>query len=325
MADFWDTERRLGRRKCTPEEYLKRAYLTQTDAEIAEYLNQRIEGADLTPNAVSKKRQRLGLRKTRYGIPLVFTQDRRRYDKPPVLETDSVMVLADVHIPNHDAGWCSELVDLARTLGITTCLLAGDLLDFSALSSFTPEMLGDEAETTLVSDEIIAAAEFVDVLLSVFDEVHMILGNHEKRITRRMAVKMRVAFLRQLLGYRLEPHFHLYPYYMAIIRASAGDWRVAHPKNTSVIPVRVAARLADKYGQFYVAAHGHDWGETTSVAGYYAAATGICADPRLFEYTQLRDNLRPFMQQGAWMLYEGQPWLMHPQYRRAVMVKELLK
>jgi len=319
----WSMVVRLGDSSLSLTDHLKELYLGHTDAEIAVLLTKALDD-DVTPGAVTRKRQNEKLFKTRHGVPQVFTQERKRYNDPPVIRGDDVLVMADVHAPFHNAEFCSELVDLAKYVKIKTVILAGDLLDFAALSSFTPNML-DEVETDdtgLVSDEIVAAASFCDVLLDNFDTVLMTLGNHEERITRRLAVQTRVTLLRHLLGYRREERFQISPYYYAIIKTSDGQvWRITHPKNYSVIPVRVAARLADKYGQNVVAAHGHDWGETISTSGHYAAACGMCADGELFEYTQLRDSVSPFMQSGAFALVHGQPLLLHPERRNPVMVK----
>jgi hypothetical protein len=319
----WAEEHRIGRRNQTPEAYLAQAYLTKTDIKVAEELSKAV-GVPISRDAVTKKRQGLGLVKTRSGVPLVFKQDRTRYNDPPRFRADNVLVMADVHAPFHDAVFCSELVALARALGIDTVLLAGDFLDFVTISSFTPAMLAEDDPdiALLVSDEIAEAAEFADVLLDNFKSVEMILGNHEERLTRRLAVKTRVTLLRQLLGFRKEERFHISPYYYALIQDNSGHtWRVTHPKNYSIIPVRVACRLADKYQQNIIAAHGHDWGESISTSGRYAAACGMCADPELIEYSSLRDNVRPFMQTGAWMLYQGQPYLLHPTARNPVKIK----
>jgi len=319
----WSEAVEIGGKSAPLSDHLKTMYLTMTDAAIAETISRAV-GQKLATHAVTKKRQMLRLEKTRNGVPRLFEQDKRRYTDPPVIEARSVLVMADVHAPYHDADFCSELVDFAKHVGIKTVLLAGDFLDFTAISTFTPAMLSDveEAdETDLVSDEIVKAAAFCDVLLDNFARVVMILGNHEERLTRRLAVQTRVTLLRHLLGYRREERFEIYPYYYALIKDGTRVWRVTHPKNYSVIPVRVAARLADKYQQEVIAAHGHDWGETISVSGRYACSCGMCADAELIEYTQLRDSLNPFMQTGAWVLVDGEPLLLHPTIRGPVAMK----
>ena len=316
---WWSTTYQTSEGEVIPEEWLKTAYLSYTDAEVADRLGQ-ITGQDVSLYAVGKKRQMLRLDKTLTGMPVVFKKsEKARYNDVPMVEADDVLVMSDVEAPFHDALWCSDVIGLAKKWGIKTVILAGDFLHFTSLSKFTKPMMSEDGDNedaeVEVSDEIESAAAFSDVLLNNFERIVMVLGNHEDRLTKRLAVATRVSIIRQLLGYRFEDRFEIYPYYQCVVKASTGVWRVAHPRNYSIIPIRVASRLADKYQCNYIAGHGHDWGETTSVGGYYAAACGCCVDPERLAYTTLRDNASPKMQQGAWMLHDGRPVLLHPTHR----------
>ena len=313
-SSWWDEPLKIGKRTLEPSAFLQEAWLTLTDQEIAGALVE--AGAKTNASNVSKKRQALRLRKTREGTPIIFEDGgTKRYNKPPILISDNVLVMADVHVPYHDAEWCSEVVRCAKASGITDCIIAGDLFDFAALSSFAKSITveGDDGD---VSEEVEAAADFVSVLLSSFERVVFTLGNHEKRLSRSTGVKIRTSLIRALLGQRFEKRLQIEPYYYSIIKSTSGAWRVTHPKNASVIPVRVAATLCNKFEMNVIAAHGHDWGEATSTSGRYAAATGCCGDVHKFDYVQLEDNTRPIMQQGAWMLARGAPVLLHPVYRK---------
>lgn len=321
--NWWDEEVEIQNKVTTPEDWLREIYVDLTDEVIAETLST-ITGRDISHHTIRGKRRRMGLHKTACGNPVIFNESQYvRYNDPPVIKSDGVLVLSDVEAPFHDAEWCSDVVLLAKEWGIENVLLSGDFLHFSSLSKFTKPMMStagngyDFAEDAMVevSDEVEAAAGFSDVLLRNFERIVMILGNHEKRLTKRLAVATRVNILRQLLGYRFEKRFEIYPYYQCVVESSTGTWRISHPKNYSVVPVRVATRLADKYRCNYVAGHGHDWGEATSVSGYYAAACGCCVDPERLAYTMLQDNLGPMMQQGAFILRGGMPVLLHPRYR----------
>ena len=320
--NWWDVKVKIDGKTTTPREYVRRCWMHETDADIAGVLSE-ATGKDITIWMVVHQRRTQGLHKTQAGVPRIFTESQYiRYTDPPVVESDDVLVLSDVEAPFHDADWCSDLVALAKKWKIETVILAGDFLHFASLSKFTKPMLSgrdgyefaEDAEVE-VSDEVEAAAEFSDVLLENFKRLVMILGNHEKRLTKRLAVAVRVNLIRQLLGYRFEKKFEVYPYYYCNVKASTGMWRISHPANYSVVPVRVAARAADKYRCNYVSGHGHDWGETVSVGGWYAAACGCCCDPERLAYNMLQDNLKPYQQQGGFILKDGHPYLFHPKYR----------
>ncbi len=311
MASWWDEPLTIAGQETTAREWLREAWLDLSDQELAEALSE-ATGRSVSTYHTTQMRQRLGLKKTRSGQPVIFEESQhRRYDDPPVLKTANILVMADVEAPLHDAEWCSDVVALAKHWGVKAVLSAGDLLHFKALSSFFKRFLTEDEQIAEVTEEVNAAGDLVGVLLHEFDEVHCILGNHENRLTRSLGVNVRTRILQKLLGYDDEPRLHIYPYYFAEVETGVplngmGDrWRVAHPRNTSVIPARVAGRIADKYEAHYLTAHGHDWGQVTSVAGRYAAALGICVDPLRLDYCATRDNLRPVMQQGALILRDG--------------------
>lgn len=320
MASWWDEPLTLAGQETTAREWLREAWLDLSDLELADALSA-ATGRRITTYHTTQMRQRLGLKKTRSGQPLIFEESEyRKYDDPPILKTPDLLIMADIEAPLHDAGWCSDVVALAKCWGIKIVLSAGDLLHFKALSGFFKRFLAEEEIISELTDEIEAAGDLVGVLLSEFDEVHCILGNHENRLARSLGKNVRTRIFQRLLGYKGEERLKIYPYYFAEVVTGVslndmGDkWRVAHPRNTSVIPARVAGRIADKYEAHYITAHGHDWGQVTSVAGRYAAACGICVDPARLDYYATRDNLRPKMQQGALILKDGYPYLLHPEY-----------
>ena len=313
-SSWWDTPINIDETATTPREWLQTAYLRMSDATIAEVLSKAV-GKQVLVNQVTILRQRLNLRKTASGQPVIFQEsEAMRFDAPPVITTDDVLVLADVEVPFHDAAWCSDVVGLAIKWDIKTLILAGDFFHLRSLSSFSKRFLASGEHELAFTEEIAPVACFSDTLLQHFDEVLLVLGNHEARLVRRLDTAMHADSIKWLLGFRLEKRFQVSAYYYAEVMASTGKWTVTHPKEAQVIPVRVAGRLADKYESHIVAAHGHDWGETTSVAGRYAAACGCGADIRRLDYPNLRQNLRPKMQQGAFILHEGLPVLLHPKY-----------
>lgn len=322
MATSWWRETiTIAGEETTPEEWLHKAWLLFSDVEITEVLAART-GRNVTQYAVTQKRQSCGLYKTPAGIPKIFEESKyTRYDSPPVLETDDVLVMGDIEAPFHDAAWCSEVVALAARWGIKNVILAGDFIHFDSISTFAKKMASEDDEPEPdITDEILATVKVIDTLLDTFDNVLAILGNHEARLTRRLAVRTRTTLLRHILGYRIEEgagnkaeRLEIVPYYHAIVHSSDDQkWLVTHPKNESVIPVRVASRMADIERINTIAAHGHDWGHTTSASGYYAAACGCCADHERLSYVALRKSLRPRMQRGAWILRNGRPYLLHP-------------
>lgn len=312
---WWDTEyQRQGKKPITPRRYLQKHAGERTDSEIAEYLSALV-GAPVSQRAVTQQRQNMGLDKTRAGKPLFIESERPLYNAPPVIASDNVLVIADVHAPYHDAAWMRVVVAEAQGAGVRDCIVAGDLIDFQALSGFAPAVIAAEDAPTVLDGEIAAAGEIVEALLVAFDSVTVLLGNHELRLARRLG-NLTVRFFERLIGAG-ENRSRVSEYHWCRIEDTAGGvWRVTHPRNASLMPVRVAARLTEKHETNVIAAHGHDWGEATGASGRYAAACGMCGDPARIDYATLEDSTRPLMQQGAWLLVDRQPVLLHPIWRR---------
>ena len=297
----------------TPEEYLKTHGEITNDAQMASALSE-LTGMEISIAAVRQKRQSLGISKPKCGVRFVRSTRPKR-NKPIVIYTDNALVITDIHAELQDADWLERVVEYAVDHGIKICVIGGDLVDMDALSSFTPA-IGADGETPATTDgELGAAADIVATLLTVFDEVYILLGNHEERLARKLG-NLTIKFISSLLGADGNRAV-VSEYHWCIIEDSTGTkWRITHPRDASGISTRVAARLADKYRMNVIAAHGHDCGWVISPSGYYAAASGMMADPERIDYTELVDNTRPFMSQGAWALVEGEPVLLHPQWAK---------
>jgi predicted phosphodiesterase len=293
---------------------LRGNWTTTTDSDAAGIISQ-ATGRTISRGNVRDIRRAMGCEKTIYGEPKIFSDSVfARYDNPPVLKADDVLVIGDCHVPYQHAEWCSQVVGQAVKAGIRQVVIAGDLLDFATLSSFTqyPRTDDDADDAAEIADELDAALGFCETLLTKFDNVLMTLGNHEERASRRLAVLLRARVFKRLLGFSRNEKFKVEPYFYSIIQTSDGhQWRATHPKNASVVPVAVAMKLADRYQMHVIAAHGHDVGEAVSATGRYAAACGCCVDPARLDYASLQDSTRPGMRLGAWALVRGVPRLMN--------------
>lgn len=297
----------------TPEEYLKTHGEITNDGQMAAVLSE-FTGMDISVAAVRQKRQALGINKPKCGVRFIQSTRPKR-NKPLIIHTDNALVITDIHAELQDAEWLERVVDFAVAHGIKICVVGGDLIDLDALSSFTPA-IGSVGETPATTDgELGAASAIIATLLMVFDEVYILLGNHEERLARKLG-NLTIQFIGKLLGADGNRAIVSEYHWCIIEDANGKQWRITHPRDASGISVRVAARLADKYRMNVVAAHGHDWGCVVSPSGYYAAASGMMADPERIDYTTLVDNVRPFMSQGAWALVDGEPVLLHPEWAK---------
>ena len=228
----------------------------------------------------------------------------RCIDRPPVLKGDALL-LFDVHAPCHDAAWVNRLVDLALKWGIRKVGIGGDLVDFNAFSVF------QRSEDFDVEDEIASAEQIVRTLEMAFDEVVYSAGNHESRIARKTDWMLPVETAVRLFLRSGKTTFTRS--YWFSLESGGKEWYVEHPRNVSVNPTVIPARLAAKYHKNVVAGHGHLAGLARDVSGrYWAVDSGMCASPERLDYYMMQHNTRPAMVQGAVIIRDGVPVLLTP-------------
>ena len=213
------------------------------------------------------------------------------------------LVIADMHAPFHDAAFMNAVIGLAARLRCDTCVIAGDLVDWASFSVFG-RVLGVEA-----AEEIESARQIVHSIADTFENVIYFAGNHEERLGRKMDHLLPIT---QTMGWFVDQaNVQLSEYHYCEIVNGNEEWYIEHPKNTSVIPTRVAQFLCSKYLKHIIMGHNHLWGMTRDKSGqFYAIETGICADPKKLQYLQMIHNTRPEVVQGAVMILEGVPLLL---------------
>jgi len=258
----------------------------------------------VTPRRTQKSVQRV---RERHGWHVLTTVPRARTPRfnKALKVKGPALVLADVHAPFHDAKWINQVCDLAVSWGIERCILAGDLADFNAFSSFGRDVGIDG------NAELDTLADVVDALCAQF-EVYYFAGNHDVRPLRTLqSTGLTVDRIMRLFipGERC----HISDYHWCELSCGGTTWHVEHPKNASVIPARVAQGLAVKFNRSVIAGHGHLWGITRDVSNrHWCIDSGICADPMRMGYVQQRHSTRPMMCQGAVIVTEEGPVLLSP-------------
>jgi predicted phosphodiesterase len=267
------------------------------------------DGIQRTYKAVQRKAQKERCADPARWHAMVQPATTPRYDRPIEVEGDA-LVLADIHCPFHDAAFINAAIGLALKRDVRQVVLAGDLADFNAFSTFGRDV-GIDADA-----ELDALVELVDTIAASFARVIYIAGNHDIRPLRAVRYAgMTLERLARMFTPRVDDRqFAVSDYQWCKLRSGGVLWHIEHPKNASVIPTHVARKLAAKYECSVATAHGHTWGVSRSDSGrHWAVDTGICADPLRLGYTQLVHNTRPVQMQGAVIVQGGLPLLVSPQ------------
>ena len=225
-----------------------------------------------------------------------------RYNSPLVVEGDAV-VLADVHAPYHDARWIDRVLSLALRWGVTQCIIAGDLADFTSFSTFQREA-GIDADM-----ELDTLSRVMDAICADF-EVWYFAGNHDTRpIQRLREAGLSVRWIMQM--FTPSERCHISDYYWCRLISGDVTYQIEHPKNTSAHAAVVPAKMAAIHRCSIIGAHGHRWGMSRDVSSRdWAIDSGICADPLRLAYRAQRHNTAPADYQGAVIVVGGVPILL---------------
>lgn len=268
-----------------------------------------------------------------------------KYDSPLVMQGNT-LVLNDLEAPFHHAAFVNRCLDLAEAWGIRKLVLGGDAIHNEALSTFDPawqepgvtvspeiaaaladiasslpkkqreqivgvleEYTGEPAAPGF-SQEMSEARRVMDVLADRFDEVHLVLGNHEGRYLRMLASPVFADHILTELHRGNDPRWKALPYYYSHIESGGERFRVTHPKATA--KYTTAWKLAAKFGEHVLMAHNHHLNYNFDISGrYYAIETGCCVDESRLPYAAQRDNTQYRHILGAVIVRDGVPWLLH--------------
>ena len=263
-------------------------------------------GLRRTHQSIRRKKQREGWHaRVRPGPP-----QAERYNKQVSVEADRALLLFDIHAPFHDAAFLNDLIDIGLRERVTLAGVGGDLVDFTAFSSYGRQ-LGIEA-----SDELDSAEHVITTLARCFERVVYSGGNHEYRLVRKVDHLLSLSRVMEL--FVNADNVTITDYHWFELTSGGERFYIEHPKNASVIPGRVPVQLCAKFHKHVIAGHGHTWGMTRDVSGnYYAIDAGVCCDPLKLGYIQQVHSTRPQVMQGAVLVLDGVPWLLNPDTARA--------
>ena len=218
------------------------------------------------------------------------------------LPMDDYMISCDDHSPYFSALWENRLLSIAEFFGIRKHIKVGDLIN-QDYASHWPKQEG-EGRGTL--DEDIQQSEPLFKALDYFDEIYLVRGNHEDRITRMTDAKVQGRHILKLFGERIHQKFQYTPYDKVFI---GDEWMAVHPKSYSQISGSTAIRLAEKYRRHVLNAHGHfvalRWDRSGQNMG---ADLGGLFDIRKIPYINLTTTTHPTWNNGFAMLKDGWPW-----------------
>lgn len=223
---------------------------------------------------------------------------------PWELEGDR-LIAGDFHAPLYSLKWLRRIAlvgmkELSRPRSLT---IGGDLFDLSNFSIYRhaipPPTWASERDSLKTG---------LDALLTVFDRIDIIMGNHDRRIQLMTAGAFEETDILAMITtndkVRMSPLGYCY--------ARGGDisWLICHPKNYSLNRLIVTGEIALKYQMNVIGFHEHHLALGWDRYARYCIINGGCiVDPAKLAYVSLDPSKAPVMQNGFVLLRDGIPTL----------------
>ena len=264
-----------------------------------------------------------------------------KYESPLLMEGDA-LVIPDPEFPFHHADFLNRCLELADRWGIRQCNIAGDVMHFDGLSSWeanwiTPspdsglsdkdralieeivltlqpgkrdsllEILDNIGKTVKdgspsVSQELEVTRKQLNVIGGMFDQVDIVIGNHDGRLLRMLNSATFADDFRRFIG-ATDPKWRIAPYYFSYVVSDGVPFQIEHPKNSAKYS---AQALADKFQCHILMAHSHRVSMVPSRSGHWMGwQIGCCVDERRLPYASQRHNTGDAHALGAAIIRGG--------------------
>jgi len=226
--------------------------------------------------------------------------DRFQCERLPI---DNYMIAADFHSPYHNELYVNRLLMVAHKQGAKKIVIPGDLYDMA----FAKFWLSDKKST--IDEEVEKSSPLIHAL-DYFDEIVLIRGNHEFRISRMTDGKIQARHLLDIFGAAVWKKKFRYSTYDKI--EIGNDWLLVHPKAYRQNSASVAKDLAEKFQKNVINAHGHFMAFRYSKCGNYMGIdVGGMFDKNKIDYIAKSTTCHPIWNNGFVMLVDGHPHLFH--------------
>ena len=216
------------------------------------------------------------------------------------------MVIGDVHVPTTDYDFAQLVCAVAKKHKIKKLIVAGDFFNMDAFSSYARVLMD-----VTWKQEKLASLQLMKEWVRVFDEIYLLMGNHDRRLQKWTNGMMDDEdIFEHLLGNAKTVTSN---YGHCVLKTSTGEWRITHPKNYSVLQLNVADHLANKFQQHIIGHHEHHLAIGFDRYKRYVIINngGLFAQEKM-GYVQMDDGKNPNMVNGFCMMKNGHPYLYGP-------------
>jgi predicted phosphodiesterase len=236
------------------------------------------------------------LKNLRYNPPAEF--DPTPIGDAPQLDGDFIVV-GDVHVPYTDYSFAQYVGRVADKTGIRRLIIGGDFFTMDNWSKYQ-----HACSPATWQQERNAARILISDWLEVFDEIHIIQGNHDRRLTNWSAAQIDESDIWSMVNTSTKLHHTKFSY--CTVNSAGIPWRVTHPVNYGRNQLTVLSDLANKFQSNIIGWHEHHAAQGWDVYKRWVVVNGGClVDPRKLAYVSLDDCRAAGMAPGFVVLRGG--------------------
>ena len=220
------------------------------------------------------------------------------FGKPLQLEGD-YMVFGDLHLPTTLYDFFKLMIRVAKKYGVRKVIGAGDIynMDFCSKYQFATEPITWAQERE-------AGRVIMQELTDSFDEVVLLMGNHDRRMQKYTNGAFDETDIFGLLSTNEKIITSNFGY--CFVNSGGQDWLITHGSNYSVNQLTVADKLAQKYQMNVISHHEHHLAKGwDSYKHHVIINNGGLFDVKQLAYVNLDSNKMPNMANGFTMLKDG--------------------
>ena len=215
--------------------------------------------------------------------------------------TGDMVIVGDTHIPYTDYVFAERVTMIGKRhlRKPRKLLLAGDFFSLDNFSHYlavvTPPTWAEEREY---------ARNLIHYWRDVFDEIWMLMGNHERRLQKWTEGAFEEKDLLALIT--TSDKVQMSNRGWCTVEGAGRTWRVTHSKNYSVNQLTVADQLAWKFEANIISFHEHHLSKGFDRFGNHVIVNGGClVDPNKLAWVVLDDSKAAGMKKGFVLFKNG--------------------
>ena len=221
--------------------------------------------------------------------------------EPEVVVKGDCMVCNDLHIPYTDPYMLTMLEQIAKSFGITTLAIGGDILNADGLK------FADTSTDIILEKQLEASEKIFGALSRQFTTIFACLGNHDERVRKALGGALSADQYGKLITpAKFNSDLIITNQRFLLIESEGNVFRYTHPGSYSRNAPTVERKLAEKFGCHVLSTHGHMFALGFDTSGQKVVCQlGCMCRHDTIPYAAMTDTTHPSWNLGFGMILRG--------------------